>query len=48
MDSKKEDFNDNDFDWIKVRRENYETVPVSQTEKFVKKLKENPFVPVGL
>ncbi|XP_044755901.1 HIG1 domain family member 2A, mitochondrial [Coccinella septempunctata] len=46
MSKKQDEFDDSEFDWINIKKK-YETVPVTQSEKLMKKLKENPFVPVG-
>ena len=40
--------NEPQFDWIKLHREIRANVSVETTqEKFIRKFKENPFVPIG-
>ncbi|KAJ9580985.1 hypothetical protein L9F63_023834 [Diploptera punctata] len=44
----KEELNEAQFDWIQLRREIRENVSTETTEeKFIRKFKENPFVPIG-
>ncbi|XP_045475598.1 HIG1 domain family member 2A, mitochondrial [Harmonia axyridis] len=47
MSTKPDEFDGSEFDWIQIRKDYSDQPTLTQTEKFMKKLKENPFVPVG-
>ncbi|KAK9890664.1 hypothetical protein WA026_012021 [Henosepilachna vigintioctopunctata] len=47
MPEKQEDVDLSQFDWVQLRKDMGTKVVETQSEKFIRKLKENPLVPIG-